>query len=49
VEILAEQSETGGILDVDEDTTPPELAESSIEVIRTDTFSVTITLSFFDT
>jgi hypothetical protein len=49
VEIFAEQSETGGILDVDEDTTPPELAESSIEVSPADAFSVTITFSFFDT
>jgi hypothetical protein len=49
VEIFPEQSETGGILDVDEDTTPPELAESSIEVSPADAFSVTITLSFFDT
>jgi hypothetical protein len=49
VEIFAEQSETSGILGVDDDTTPPELAESSTDVSHTDAFSVTITLSFFDT
>jgi hypothetical protein len=49
VEIFEPQSETGGILDVDEDNSPPELVESSIEVNPADAFSVTITLSFFDT
>jgi hypothetical protein len=49
VEIFAQQFETGTVLDVDEDTMPPELAESSIEVNPSDAFSVTITLSFFDT
>ena len=49
VEIFSEQSETNGILDADEDATPPELVESSIEVTPTNAFSVTITLSFFDT
>jgi hypothetical protein len=47
LEIFAEQSETGGILDVDEDTAPPELADISIETSSTDSFSVIITLSFF--
>jgi hypothetical protein len=41
---FAEQYETGGILDVDEGATPPELAESSIEVSPADAFSVTFTL-----
>jgi hypothetical protein len=49
VEIFEPQSETSGILDVDEDNSPPELVESSIEVNPADAFSVTITLSFFDT
>jgi hypothetical protein len=49
VEIFEPQSETGGILDVDEDNSPPKLVESSIEVNPADAFSVTITLSFFDT
>ena len=49
VEIFEPQSETNGILDVDEDNSPPELVESSIEVNPADAFSVTITLSFFDT
>jgi hypothetical protein len=49
VEVFEPQSETSGILDVDEDITPPELAESSIEVNPADAFSVTITLSSFDT
>jgi hypothetical protein len=49
VEIFEQQSENGGILDVDEDNSTPELAESSIEVNPADAFSVTITLSFFDT
>jgi hypothetical protein len=49
VEIFEQQSETGGILHVDEDNSPPELVESSIEINPADAFSVTITLSFFDT
>jgi hypothetical protein len=49
LEIFEPQSETGGILDVDEDNSPPELVESSIEVNPADAFSVSITLSFFDT
>ena len=48
VEIFAQQSDTGTVFDVDEDTTPPELAESSIEVNPADAFSVTINLSFYD-
>jgi hypothetical protein len=43
------QYETNGILDVDENNSPPELVESSTEVNPADGFSVTITLSFFDT
>jgi hypothetical protein len=38
-----------GILGVDEDSTPMELAESSIEACSADAFSVTITLSLFNT
>jgi hypothetical protein len=49
VEIFEPQSETSGILHVDEDNSPPDLVESSIEVNFADAFSVTITLSFFDT
>ena len=49
LEIFEPQSETSGILDVGEDNSPPELVESSIEVNPADAFSVTITLSFFDT
>jgi hypothetical protein len=49
VEIFEPQSETSDILDVDEDNSPPELVKSSIEVNPADAFSVTITLSFFDT
>jgi hypothetical protein len=49
VEIFEPQSEASGFLDVDDDNSPPELAESSIEVTPADAFSVTITLSFFDT
>jgi hypothetical protein len=49
VEIFEPQSETSGIFDVDEDNSPPELVESSIEVNPADAFSITITLSFFDT
>jgi hypothetical protein len=49
VEIFEAQSETSGILDVNEDNSPPELVESSIEVNPADAFSVTIKLSFFDT
>jgi hypothetical protein len=49
VEIFEAQSESIGILDVDEDNSPPELVESSIEVNPTDAFSATIILSFFDT
>jgi hypothetical protein len=49
VEIFEPQSETGGILDVDNDGSAPELVESSIEVNPADAFSVSIRLSFFDT
>jgi hypothetical protein len=49
VEIFAQQSETGTVFDVDEDTTPPEVAESSIEVNPADALIVTITLSFYTT
>jgi hypothetical protein len=49
VEIFEPQSETSGILDVDEDNSSPEMVENSIEVNPADAFSVTITLSFFDT
>jgi hypothetical protein len=49
VEIFTEQNETDGILDVEEDTTPPELVESSIEVRPIVALIVTITLSFFHT
>jgi hypothetical protein len=49
VEIFAEHSETGSILEVDEDDTPPVLAQSSIEANPADASSVTITLSFYDT
>ena len=48
VEIFQPQSETSGIFDVDEDEDAPELVETSIAVTA-DAFSVTITLSFFDT
>jgi hypothetical protein len=48
VEIFTEQSETGSIINVDEGTAPPEIAEmSSIEASPADAFSVTITLPFF--
>ena len=49
VEIFAQQSETGTVFDVDEDTKPPELADSSIEDNPADAFSETINLSFYDT
>jgi hypothetical protein len=48
VEVFEQQSETDGILDVDEGHSSPDLAESSIEANHVDAFSVTITLSFFD-
>jgi hypothetical protein len=48
LEIFEPQSETSGILDVDEDNSTLELVESSIEVNPADAFSISITLSFFD-
>jgi hypothetical protein len=49
IEVFAEQSNTGGILDVDEDTTPPVLVESYIvSTTGNEASSVTITLFFFN-
>jgi hypothetical protein len=31
VEIFAEQSKAGGVLDIDEDNTPPEMAENYVQ------------------
>jgi hypothetical protein len=49
VEIFAEQSETGDVLDVDEGTTSLALVEGSIvSTIDNEASSVSITRMFFD-
>jgi hypothetical protein len=49
VELFPEQSETGDLLDVDVDTTPTEVVDSSIQATTDNQSSrVAITLSFFD-